>query len=43
MSISVFCPFFDWVVYCFDIELHEQLEGWGGKEVRERGYMYKYS
>ena len=23
MSIQVFCPFFDWVIYFFDTELHE--------------------
>ena len=29
MSIKVFCPFLDWVVFFFDIELHELLVYFG--------------
>ena len=29
MSVEVFCPFFDWVVYFSDIELHELLVYFG--------------
>ena len=29
MSIQVFCPFLDWVVCFFDIELHELLVYFG--------------
>jgi len=29
MSVEVFCPFFDWVVYFSDTELHELLVYFG--------------